>query len=97
MLRLGQQVVCIRDSWDTRVPGEVQPIKDMVYTIRGFDTATEDIGLWFEEFVNEPLITGLEPSYEQEAFRPVKDTSIEMFTKMLNPAPKTKQKKKEDA
>lgn len=100
MFRIGQRVVCIRDvnegyGWAATNKYSV-PKVGCVYTIRDFDGAD---GLRVEEVVN-PLMdcihtaTGLhifdEPSFDTDRFRPVKETSIDVFTAMLAPTPNKK-------
>lgn len=87
---VGQLVVCVDDK--PREPKMAHliawPVKGLVYTIRGFAETTDGLGLYIEEIVNtkQPLRGGGfgEPAYYPERFRPVRKTSIEAFSAMLN-------------
>lgn len=90
MFELGQQVVCIRDDigwpgYDGKMyPG---PVKNQIVTIRAiadYKFMGLELGLHFQEFVTMTTPT-IEASYAAKFFKPVKKTSIEVFTKMLKP------------
>jgi hypothetical protein len=89
MFEIGQQVVCINDSWYP-VPENVA-VRGGVYTIRGCRTYWNRGWLVFEELVNpqQPTLLGgmNEPHFIADHFRPVKKTNIEVFTKLTAPAP----------
>lgn len=92
MFHVGQMVVCVDDYVHPRyvVFGEVLPVKGMVYTIRSFDRVDEELCLMLEEIVNAPrhYRQGFgECSFRPHRFRPVRQTSIEQFTSILNQAP----------
>jgi len=96
MLRIGQQVVCIRSTgWSTPEgvappPGVIIPEAKRIYTIRGAYDYGFMLGLCFEEIVNKTFpCTGYggEPHFDAAAFRPCKTTSIEIFQKLLAPTP----------
>lgn len=90
MFEIGGQVVCIIGNdgyWydfrtQTPTPGP-HPQKGGVYTIRWITTypGCKALGFDFEEILGDN-------QYRSDHFRPVKKTSIEIFTKVLAPAPK---------
>lgn len=98
---VGSQVVCIHDGlwWYVDQRGYSFPAQDhlpvyrMVYTVRGI--IRDDncfVGLLLEEIHNVLAVyksepTSIEPSFDARGFRPVKKTSIDEFTALLNPAP----------
>jgi hypothetical protein len=90
LFHVGQRVVCIVEGelWNPQPPSQ-RPERGMVYTIREL-TNYAPPGLRFEEIVNPTLnyceALG-EMCFDATCFRPVKDTSIDVFTKLLNPTP----------
>jgi hypothetical protein len=56
-----------------------------VYTIRGFETTGGGLGIYLEEIVNPIGPAGYEWSYNRHSFRPVKETSIEIFRRLVAP------------
>ena len=92
MFHVGQRVVCIRESVGTffdrmRRDGFIYPSKGCVYTIRCIGPGNMEI-LLLEEIINRiPIGDRFEPGYHKKNFRPVKDTSIEVFRKLLAPMP----------
>lgn len=93
---VGQKVVCVWNFSKCGFGDEQLPAKGEVYTIRGmeFFPRTGMVGLVFEEFHNKPrhYSPGLfEAHFAAERFRPVKTTSIEVFTAMLAPTPRLKE------
>ena len=93
---VGKQVVCIDmgpwTNFDTGKRVKFQtPIMDMVYTIRSLQPFPWDMhGLRFEEIRNEPAMSRdgmMEPSFHVVAFRPVRPTSIDIFTEILKKTP----------
>jgi hypothetical protein len=85
---VGQSIVCIDDR-DQR-PGwtgpVVYPVKGQTYTIREISTEGGPCGFRLEEILNEKLRGpyGLfEPRFNPRRFRPVKNTSIDVFTALL--------------
>lgn len=96
MFEIGQQVVSIKDwPFDYRITHA--PVRGQVYTIRGFCQEAMDkwhtAYLYLEEITNhiDPLSTPpIEPAFLGLFFRPVKKTSIEIFTTLLAPTPKQK-------
>jgi hypothetical protein len=99
--RVGQRVVCVkRDAWTdalSQLPLEADnfPVFGMVYTVRTIDAAHGNLYLRFEEIVNAPrnYVNGLdECNFWAARFRPVKETDISIFTAMLAPTPKQKQR-----
>lgn len=102
MIDVGGQVVCIDDDWKP-APGPLgisAPVRGQVYTVReiGKGVTTADgshhpdfVGIKLEEIHNPPDIPTPgrgEVVFNIIAFRPVKKTSIEEFTKILDNAPK---------
>lgn len=101
MFDIGQQVVCLRDDWD---PEQVKrqgvgrlPSKDRIYTIRSIMAEIPGhLGLRFEEIFLAPAPGYVdEPSWDAANFRPLRKTSIEVFTKLLAPTPLTRGKPKQ--
>lgn len=89
MFRVGQMVVCVKrgpwtGQWGTN------PTYRSVYTIRETQVGPDgDLYLRFEEIRNPKCpLCGIEPAYWSRRFRPVKTTNIDVFTKMLAPAPR---------
>lgn len=92
MFQIGQQVVCL--GFLGADPTVQYPVKSQVYTIRGFCQQAMDIHqctyIWLEEILN-PVAFGIcETAFISVKFRPVKKTSIEIFTTLLTPTPKQK-------
>lgn len=92
---VGQRVVCIDDDWDHDDDCKNYPVKGCVYTIRGFgDSPDPGESIFLEEIVNPPYDYPQwgrwEPSFLIERFRPVKNTSIEVFQSLLAPTPARK-------
>jgi hypothetical protein len=84
--RIGQQVVCASDVYHAEFPGP-RVYKGGIYTISEFlDTPVYGLALQFEEIRWEGA-PNFYPGYRAAAFRPVKTTSIEVFTKLLAPTP----------
>jgi hypothetical protein len=91
---VGQQVVCISDVFSScpywrRAVGAL-PKLYMIYTIRHVREAHGLIGLCFYEIVSPraQFAEGyVEPAFKSKNFRPAKPTSIEIFEKLLAPAP----------
>lgn len=76
MLELGQKVTMTADfKWDSMKPGEIAPQFGLEYRIRSIveshtGARMRFAGFRFYEIVN-PVIDGLECSFESSAFRPV--------------------------
>lgn len=87
--KVGQQVVCIHHIVRAPLNEMTIPMVGNVYTIRSFsESITGAIGVLFEEIRNPKFDFGwaiVEPSFCPSRFRPVKETSIERFRKMLAP------------
>ena len=95
---IGERIACVKDDgYDPEnlayVPNK--PVKGCVYTIRGFDTnGGDELGIYLEEIVNpeDDFCFGRqEPSFYAWRFRPVRTTSIDVFTAMLAPTPRIKE------
>lgn len=88
---VGQLVVSIGD-WGRVArnhPKAVFPIQGCIYTIRSIEHCRNGSDLLFfllEEIVN-PKGFSYEPSFAARGFRPLRKTSIEVFTAMLNKTP----------
>ena len=90
---IGQVVVCIdaeglpRPLLDRGV--SACPVERGVYTIRGFRSAADELGLLLEEIHNPPTtwLNGdtSELAFRYWRFRPAKTTSLEVFEAMLAP------------
>lgn len=87
--KVGQQVVCIHRIVMAPLDGMVVPMVGGIYTIRSFsESVMGEIGVRFEEIRNPKFDFGCvitEPSFSPSRFRPVKETSIECFRKLLAP------------
>ena len=99
MFHIGQLVVCINDTWKSHLKnteGISMPTKGMIYTIRGLPDCPGDreghgYGVHLEEIINPvKLYTWgkMEAVYDPSRFRPVRKTSIDCFTEILNKTPK---------
>lgn len=94
MFHVGQRVVCIRQCGHKVPAGCRDAVVGIVYTIRrvafapSFSSGKNVLGLWMEEVIN-PINpnSGCEFGFVADRFRPVKDTSIEVFRKLLAPMP----------
>ena len=95
---VGQKVICVNDIFTITSHNIVpnRPVKGCVYTIRGFDIYPPLVGtaIWLEEIINpevdfeEDGVEGTqEPSFWAWRFRPIRTTSIDVFTAMLAPTP----------
>lgn len=92
---IGQRVVCVDDRFsqrpDWRQAVRIFPKLNSIYTIREIFADDILVGLCFEEFSNPPAQFSngfLEPAFNSRHFRPVRETSIEVFRKLLAPNPK---------
>ena len=91
MFYVGQRVVCVSSA--PFVPfGCTSVYVGNVYTIRRVAETYGGLGIWVEEISNPSAPCGEEWGFFAHRFRPVKDTSIEIFRKLLAPIPE-----KEDA
>ena len=93
-LHVGLQVVCVSDVFSPcpywRRAVRSWPKLHMIYTIRDMREVKGLVGLCFFEFVNprEHFFEGYaEPAFKSQNFRPVRRTSIEIFERLLAPAP----------
>lgn len=93
--RVGQKVVCVENQFEDPYPGDIVPVRGEVYTIRALEPGCENPSetyVLLEEIVNPPnyFVQGGygELSWDAEAFRPVKTTSIAIFRAMLVSPPK---------
>jgi hypothetical protein len=93
---VGQKIVCVDDDFAgrnmfSRIPSNL-PVKNAVYTIRGFVDARGKTFIRLVEILNTPRqISGTaieEPAFNADRFRPIvsRKTSIGIFTAMLNPS-----------
>jgi hypothetical protein len=91
MFSVGQMVVCIDDRWvGAAVYRLVTPVKGIIYTIRSVRNSGDGtVGFLLEEITNQPLdsvLDGLcEPTFDVNCFRPIKETSIEIFRRLVAP------------
>ena len=103
MFEIGQQVVCIKDTWwlVEGITFKQLPIAGSVYTIRGFlpnslfTNLETGLGLYFEEIYCSINLYNQECAWDSRCFRPVKKTDISIFTQMLKPIDKVKKKENE--
>lgn len=104
MFLIGQKIVCVDDGGLNDGSPCVNPVRGEVYTVRGFDTCDCGFpaGIWLSEISNRrvPLYCrdcGLtvrgEPPFLVRRFRPVRETDIDIFTKMLAPTPRRAKQK----
>ena len=92
MFHVGQRVVCIRGFDHIPQAAISIPSVGQVYTIRDvllgtYYDGSRQYALVFQEFTNPPGPDGCECCFSPVCFRPVKDTSIEVFRKLLAPMP----------
>lgn len=95
--RVGQMVVCVNDRWhrDFLSLHLNVPMKGRIYTIRAIfepPVACQPC-LWLEEIVNAPTewAEGLfEAAFRATRFRPVKETSIDIFRQIIAPIEREK-------
>jgi len=94
-LRIGQRVVCIADNFGPEWTCDALPAKGQAYTVRAQGLWPYNLGLMpailLEEIHNherawESGITS-ECWFWAARFRPVAETDISIFTKMLSPEP----------
>jgi hypothetical protein len=91
MFQVGQKVVCVEDGWTHK--GRISdhfPVKDRVYTVRGFFRAGPDapLGIRLDELKNEPrqwTDSFGEAAFDVTAFRSLDErkTDISVFTELL--------------
>ncbi|HYT41916.1 MAG TPA: hypothetical protein VEP90_06190 [Methylomirabilota bacterium] len=96
---INKQVVCIRDDWmwitNTGYEPWGFPIKNGIYTIAWIGKWPEsfpslcEICLILHEF-SQIYENGAYQAFDAECFRPVKDTSIEVFRSTLITPPRVK-------
>ena len=88
----GRKVICLSDNFPNYAQGEVTPVKGLTYTIREVLAFNAGVGLWLEEIHNKPgnyrhpdtrLLLHAEPAFIITSFRPVFNTDISVFTRML--------------
>ncbi len=94
--RIGQMVVCVDDKNRSGYWAAASVLtKGRIYTIRGFDLSPQPggpqpPGIYLEE-ITMPQVpwcgTMVELSFLHDRFRPVKETSIEIFRKLIAPIP----------
>ncbi len=91
---VGMKVVCIAKIWHNSDEINTFPTEGTVYTIREVFRGINDLGVWdialtLKEIINAKVYTrqeGMcEPGFDAKAFRPVKETNIDCFIKLLNP------------
>jgi len=99
MFYVGQFVLCVDDR-NSEVLGIYPPAgvkwrhglhglrRGAVYTVRSLSSLWDEPALHIEEIVR-PIdrITGTEPGFWSRRFMPLKDSSLEVFRKALEPAP----------
>jgi hypothetical protein len=99
--RIGQRVVCVNDRFKNyrRSPSDRSLRSGCVYTIAwvGVDACamfpTPTLSVHLEEITREVSdLDGRRLPYFASRFRPVKETNIDVFTAMLAPTPKQRQR-----
>jgi hypothetical protein len=92
LYHIGQRVVCISEEFSKaaywREVARVLPQLKRIYTIRGICEDDGLVGFYLEEILNPKghFRSGYdEPAFNIKNFRPLKETSIEVFKKMLEP------------
>lgn len=96
---IGQKVVCV----GMKIPEGVQPARKIkrgdILTIRDIRACMRSnglfqIGLYFNEVVNDIGFDGNELDFDHRAFRPLveKKTDISIFKEMLNRSPRAARK-----
>jgi hypothetical protein len=90
MFHVGQLVVCVDDdNWLLPIPH--RPEAKRIYTIRAIVEGIHPIdgrgpGLLLDEIINPTVKgTGVEYNFDPRRFRPLRKTSISIFTAMLSP------------
>jgi hypothetical protein len=98
--QVGQKVVCVDDRWSRSRYRPTDPKRGAVYTVRAIapckDHGHNEDGLHLVEIVNKPRShrcpdgrrRKCEAAYRMSHFRPLRMTSIDIFTRMLEPAPR---------
>lgn len=88
---VGQKVVCVDDTELTFpfncIYGETKPVRWHTYTIRGFDSAMPNLGVYLNEIVNSPgayadpvsplRIVVVEQCFDAARFSPLQEKSTE--------------------
>ena len=93
---VGQKVVCIIPAHEwADIDGEAVPDKDLIYTIENIITHETEPKLCFHlaEIINAPRWYSenfAEASFSATWFRPLVDTNIKIFEKMLAKKPRKK-------
>jgi hypothetical protein len=95
MFYVGQKVVCVNARFERLgLRSEITPLEGRVYTIRAIDPSRGGPSvacLLLNEIINAPreYADGFrECAFRATRFRPVVNTNIEVFQRMLAPAPK---------
>lgn len=88
MFSTGQHVLCVCDNFIARPllreVGTAFPVKGKVYTVRhASPRANGEVGLLLEEIINPvinfPVAGRCEPMFIGEAFRPLRDSDLDVF------------------
>lgn len=95
MFHVGQKVVCINGDFSARKLETIRlfttdlPLKGQVYTVVGVLEHDGIPALELAEFPPAPVepIGDFVFVWRMDRFRPVKETSIEVFRSLLNPVP----------
>jgi hypothetical protein len=93
MFHVGQRVVAISNPSEKAMAywvgqGMRYPVIGCIYTIRELGHSLGRPAVRLEEIINPPIhAKGYEPGFNAHRFRPVKDTSIEIFRSLLSPIP----------
>lgn len=101
---VGQHVVCVDDDWGGYADQAVTmgcrlPEKPRVYTIRQIAECIDGVGFRLIEIVN-PKVARYgkeEPTFCASQFKPLDESRLDVFRRMLKDAPKSKNVVREDA
>lgn len=94
MFTVGDKVICVDGKFDEafKALAGSTPVEGGVYTIRWIGTHPNatGVGVHLNEIVAAPYGPDFEYGFKVHRFRPLvsRPTSIEVFTRMLTPAPK---------
>lgn len=89
---IGQRIVALA-TWKARPNLQHLPQRGRVYTVRAITYHEADgVGVFLQEFVNDPYVHGglmQEPTYDADHFKPVDESRLDEFRKLLVNIPRT--------
>lgn len=81
MIKKGEQVVCIDDSFHPRVFDliPVRPVKDKIYTVRDIEyhNVNDKVGILLEEIYNPPILSGVLKTKKEPTFNIIRFAPLE--------------------